>query len=102
MSSLLLSRGKKLANHRVKEEIRKSMRDSERMLKRLLEMVEKTEKQEMDCDEVFKVLDIYTEAMVRGDDITEMLSIVKNHLEICRCCSEEYEALKRVLESTDP
>jgi len=71
------------------------------MLKKLLEMVEQTEKHEMDCEEVFDMLDVYAEATVRGDEISEMLSIVKNHLGICHCCSEEYEALMRILESPE-
>lgn len=101
MSGQHLGEGKKSDIYRVKEEIRKSMMDTGRMLKKLLEMVEKTEKQEMDCEEVFNVLDVYAEAMVRGEDISEMLLIVKNHLDICRCCSEEYEALKCILETPD-
>ncbi|MGB2896724.1 MAG: hypothetical protein WBB65_11250 [Anaerolineales bacterium] len=71
------------------------------MLKKLLEMVEQTEKQEMDCEEIFDVLDVYAEAMVRGDDVSDVLSIVKKHLSICRCCCEEYEALMRILESPE-
>ncbi|MCK5054974.1 MAG: hypothetical protein KAR65_11875 [Anaerolineales bacterium] len=71
------------------------------MLKKLLEMVEQTEKQEMDCEEVFDMMDVYAEAKVRGDDVSDVLSIVKKHLSICRCCSEEYEALMRILESPE-
>lgn len=72
------------------------------MLKKLLGMVEKTHEQEMDCAEVFEVLDIYAEAMGRGEDTSEMLPKVKNHIEMCRDCFEEYEALVRILESPDP
>ncbi len=71
------------------------------MLKKLLGMVEKTHEQEMDCEEVFEVLDIYAEAMVRGEDTSAMLPKVKHHLEMCRDCFEEYEALVRILESPD-
>jgi hypothetical protein len=77
------------------------MKDTGRMLKKLLGMVEKTDEQEMDCAEVFEVLDIYAEAVVRGEDTSEMLSKVKHHIEMCRDCFEEYEALVRVLESPD-
>jgi len=55
----------------------------------------------MDCAEVFEVLDIYAEAMVRGEDTSEMLPKVKHHIEMCRDCFEEYEALVRILESPD-
>lgn len=72
------------------------------MLKKLFGMVEKTHEQEMDCAEVFEVLDIYAEAMGRGEDTSEMLPKVKHHIEMCRDCFEEYEALVRILESPDP
>ncbi len=71
------------------------------MLKKLLGMVEKTHEQEMDCEEVFEVLDIYAEAMVRGEDTSAMLPKVKNHIEMCSDCFEEYEALVRILESPE-
>jgi len=77
------------------------MKDTGSMLKKLLGMVEKTNEQEMDCAEVFEALDIYAEAMVRGEDTSEMLPKVKHHIEMCRDCFEEYEALVRILESPD-
>jgi hypothetical protein len=78
------------------------MKDRNRMLAKLLEAVEKTHEQELDCEEVFELLDIYAEAMVRGEDTSAMLLQVKHHLEMCRGCFEEYEALMRILESPDP
>jgi hypothetical protein len=78
------------------------MKDTGKMLKKLFGMVEKTHEQEMDCAEVFEVLDIYAEAMGRGEDTSEMLPKVKHHIEMCRDCFEEYEALVRILESPDP
>jgi hypothetical protein len=75
------------------------MKDTGRMLKKLLGMVEKTNVQELDCEEVFELLDIYAEAVVRGEDMSEILPKVKHHIEMCRDCFEEYEALVRILES---
>ena len=85
----------------VKGKDRILMKDTGRMLKKLLGMVEKTNEQELDCAEVFEVLDIYAEAMVRGEDTSAMLPKVKHHIEMCRDCFEEYEALVRILESPD-
>jgi len=96
-----LSRSKKSPRGFVKGIDRILMKDTGTMLKKLLEMVEKTEAQEMDCEEVFNVLDVYAEATARGEDISEILSMVKTHLDVCHCCSEEYEALARILESPD-
>jgi hypothetical protein len=69
------------------------------MLKQLLKMVSKTKDNEIDCDEVYNVIDVYSEAVARGEDPSEILPLVKHHLEMCVSCLEEYEALMRILES---
>jgi hypothetical protein len=68
-------------------------------IQQLLEHLSKTEEQEATCEEVFDVLDIYTEAVARGEDPQQMLPLVKQHIEICRCCREEYETLLSILEA---
>jgi hypothetical protein len=70
------------------------------MLKTLLKMIIDTREVEIDCDEVHNVVDIYAEAVARGEDPNEILPLVKQHLEICKPCLEEYEALLRILEGT--
>ena len=67
-------------------------------MKQLLEHLAKTQEQEVDCDEVFAVLDIYAEIGQRGDDSGKLLPMVKQHLEMCNCCHEELEALIQILE----
>lgn len=76
-----------------------SMDESNAMMKRLLEHLAKTQEEEIDCDEVFNVLDVYAEAEARGEDPGELLPLVKQHLEICACCHEELEAVIRILEA---
>jgi hypothetical protein len=68
------------------------------MLKQLLKMVEKTREDEIDCGEVQNVIDVYAEAVTRGEDTSKMLPLVKHHLEMCASCFEECEALIRILE----
>jgi hypothetical protein len=70
------------------------------MLKTLLKMIIDTREVEIDCDEVHNVVDIYAEAVARGEDPKEILPLVKQHLEICKPCLEEFEALLRILEGT--
>ena len=67
------------------------------MLKQLLQIISHTREEEIDCDEVYNVIDEYAEAVARGEDATKMLPLVKHHLEICQPCLEEYEALLRVI-----
>jgi hypothetical protein len=70
------------------------------MMGKLLRMVENTDEVEIGCDEVFEMLDQYVELEARGEDVTDLLPMVKKHLDRCRDCREEYEALVRVFEAT--
>ncbi len=66
---------------------------------RLMQILELTDEQEFSCDEVFDVLDQYVETEMRGEEATQVMSIIKRHLEMCRDCKEEYQALLRALQS---
>jgi hypothetical protein len=63
-----------------------------------MKMIENTKEQEFDCDEVHNVVDVYAEAVARGEDPSAILPLVKHHLEMCNPCLEEYEALMRILD----
>lgn len=73
---------------------------ADEMLGTLIRMVENTDEVEIGCDEVFKLLDRYVELEARGEDVAHLLPMVKRHLDRCRDCHEEYEALARVFEAT--
>lgn len=66
--------------------------------KKMLRMIENTQEEELSCDEVFGLLDVYAEMALRGEDVTEHLPLVKHHLDMCPDCREEYEAVMRILE----
>jgi hypothetical protein len=68
-------------------------------IQQLLEQLAKTEEHEATCDEVFEVLDIYTEAAARGEDTEQLLPLVRKHIQFCQCCKEEYEVLLSILEA---
>ncbi len=72
--------------------------DSIANIKKLLDSLEKTREDEANCGEVFDHLDVYAEFVARGEDPSELLPLVKQHLEICNCCHQELEALVRILE----
>ena len=68
------------------------------MLKQLMKMISNTRDDEIDCKEVYDVIDVYAEAVARGEDASAILPLVKHHLAMCAPCLEEYEALMRVIE----
>jgi len=72
----------------------------EEMMGNLLDMVKNTDEIEIGCDQVFEMLDQYVELEARGEDVAHLLPLVKQHLDKCRDCYEEYEALVRAYEAT--
>lgn len=74
--------------------------ENQARIKNLLRMVETTEQQELSCDEVFALLDQYVELIIDDENATDLLPLVKKHLDRCKDCHEEYEALVRVIEGT--
>jgi hypothetical protein len=72
---------------------------AQELVKRLMHMLEHTYDDELPCDEIDAVLDQFTELAVKGEDIARLMPLVERHLDLCRDCREEYEALKRILEA---
>jgi hypothetical protein len=75
------------------------MPETQALLKRLLEALALTHESELDCDQVFAALDLYAEAIARGEDPAVVLPLVRQHLEQCPDCSEEQQALLAILTS---
>jgi hypothetical protein len=73
---------------------------ADEMMGKLFRMVENTDEVEIGCDEVFELLDQYVELEARGEDVAYLLPMVKRHLDRCRDCHEEYEALAQIFEAT--
>jgi predicted component of type VI protein secretion system len=65
----------------------------------VLEMVQSTDDVELSCDEVLVLLAEYTEREQRGEDVRQLMPLVAAHLERCRDCLEEYQALHRILDA---
>jgi hypothetical protein len=62
-------------------------------------MLDLTQKNEISCDEVYAVLDQFAEAVNRGEDILALMPLVKQHMDMCPDCREEYEAILRMLQT---
>lgn len=70
------------------------------MVHRLLSRLENTHEEELSCDEVFALVDVYAEAYSRGEDVDKLMPLLRHHLDMCKECEEEYQALVQVLEGT--
>ena len=72
----------------------------DQMVHRLISRLENSRADELSCDEVFALVDEYAEASQRGEDVGNLKPLLRHHLDMCRECDEEYQALLRVLEGT--
>ncbi len=72
----------------------------EELVHRLISRIENTREDELSCDEVFELIDQYAEANLPEEDDQRLKPLIRHHLDMCRECDEEYEALLRVLEGT--
>ena len=64
----------------------------------LLRSLARTEEHEISCEDVFAVLDQFVEAVRRGENPLLLMPLVRQHLEMCPDCREEYEALLRMVQ----
>jgi len=64
----------------------------------MLQALVKTEEHEISCDEVFAVLDEFAEAVKRGENVLLLMPLVRQHIDLCPDCREEYETLLRMLQ----
>jgi hypothetical protein len=67
---------------------------------KFLRILEDVRAEDMSCDEMFNRLDEFVEAEVQSHDAEKLMPLVREHLDMCSHCEEEYEALLTVLENT--
>lgn len=67
---------------------------------KFLRVLESVREEEASCDEVYARIDEYVEKEVGKKDAAQLMPLVREHLDLCSECCEEYEALLDVLEKT--
>ena len=68
-------------------------------LKRMVRTVLTTRPDEIGCDECFEQLDRFVEMKLADKNAAEAMPLVQDHLERCRDCREEFEALLTALQA---
>ncbi len=56
--------------------------------------------EEISCGELFAKLDEYVEREVNKQDAAVIMPVIREHLDVCPECCEEYEALLDILSKT--
>jgi hypothetical protein len=64
----------------------------------IMRMIFNTADEDITCDECYDQIDQYVDLLRAGQDPGEVLPRVKRHLEQCRCCEGEFNALITILE----
>jgi hypothetical protein len=72
-----------------------------RKIKRMVRNVLSTRPDEIGCDECLGQLDRFVEMELAGRNPAEAMPLVQDHLERCRDCHEEFEALLEALRHLD-
>ena len=62
-------------------------------LKRIVRGIVTSHPDEIGCDECFEQLDRFVEMTLTGKNAAEAMPLVQDHLDRCRDCREEFEAL---------
>jgi len=65
-----------------------------------LRVLESVREEDVPCDEVYARIDQYVEREVDKKDAAQLMPLVREHLDVCSECCEEYQALLDVLEKT--
>ena len=62
---------------------------------------ETVDHEEITCDELYEKLDQYVDREVGKKDAARIMPLMREHLDICPECCEEYETLLHVVEVTE-
>lgn len=69
------------------------------LLKKMIRAIRMTKPNEIGCDECFDELDHFAELKLAGKSPEKALPLIKDHLERCGNCRQEYEALLEALKA---
>ena len=59
----------------------------------IMQQLAATQAVELTCDEILRLMDECAEAALQGGDISALMPIFQQHLEMCTDCREEFEGL---------
>ncbi len=77
-----------------------SLANPSEMMEKMMAMLSATREEELTCDEVFALLDQFTELAEQGEDVAQLMPLVQHHLDMCDDCREEYKVLTNILHGT--
>ncbi len=73
---------------------------SDAAIKGFLHALEDARVQDVPCSQVFSMLDEYVQKELNGEDAAKLMPLLREHLDLCQDCCDEYETLLAALEKT--
>ena len=67
----------------------------------LLKMIQNTHEVEVSCPECAEQLDLYAQKIIDGEPIEGMLRLVREHLEACSGCDNEFHLILETIKAID-
>lgn len=65
-----------------------------------LRVLEQVREEELTCKEIHAKLDEYVELKIKKEDAAHIMPLIREHLDLCPECCEEYEALLDIVEKS--
>ncbi|HDN04654.1 MAG TPA: hypothetical protein ENF27_01790 [Chloroflexi bacterium] len=75
------------------------MKLSSETIRKMMSSVKSTREVELTCGHCYDELDLFIEMKLSGKNADEAMPLVKEHLDRCAACREEYEFLLLALEA---
>jgi len=66
-----------------------------------LHVLEQVREEELSCNEIYAKLDEYVELEIKKEDAAHIMPLIREHLDLCPECCEEYETLLEVVEKSN-
>jgi len=75
------------------------MKLSSETIQKMMNSIRSTKEEELTCGHCYEELDQFIEMKLLGKNAEEAMPLVKEHLDRCAACREEYEVLLQALEA---
>ncbi len=75
------------------------MKIDNKKLKKMVRAIASTHDREIGCEECFSKVDRFVELELEGKNPADALPLVKDHLDRCDNCHEEYKALLKAVKA---
>jgi hypothetical protein len=68
-------------------------------LREMIRGIVTTRKDEVACDDCFEKLDQFAELVLEGKEASDAMPLIQHHLDHCKDCREEFDALLQSLKT---